>query len=93
MSTTTRALANAGLLSIATASLVSLGCAMGGGPSPSIGSGAGARADVSRRFEQTAPKVGEVMPNLQIYDANGKEIWLHDALRGHPSVLILGCLT
>ena len=28
-----------------------------------------------------------------VYDADGKELWLHDALRGHPSVLILGCLT
>ncbi len=97
MATTTRALANAGLLTIATASLLSIGCATGGGLRPSIGSGsgfgAGARPDFGRRFEETAPKIGEVMPNLQIYDADGKELWLHDALRGHPSVLILGCLT
>ncbi len=93
MATTTRTLANAGLLTIATASLLSIGCATGGGPRPSIGFGAGARPDFGRRFEETAPKIGEVMPNLQIYDADGKELWLHDALRGHPSVLILGCLT
>ena len=95
MATTTRALANAGLLTIATASLLSIGCATGGELRPSIGSGfgAGARPDFGRRFEETAPKIGEVMPNLQIYDADGKELWLHDALRGHPSVLILGCLT
>ena len=93
MATTTRALANAGLLTIATASLLSIGCATGGGPRPSIGFGAGARPDFGRRFEETAPKIGEVMPHLQIYDADGKELWLHDALRGHPSVLILGCLT
>ena len=49
--------------------------------------------EAGQRFERTAPKVGEQMPNLQIYDAEGEEIWLHDVLRGHPSVLILGCLT
>ena len=60
---------------------------------PPRGPGAGMAHEAGQRFERTAPKVGELMPNLQIYDAEGEEIWLHDVLRGHPSVLILGCLT
>jgi len=93
MSTSTRTLAGAGLLSLATAGLLSLGCVTGGQAQPAVGSGAGARSDFGGRFEQAAPKIGEAMPNLQIYDADGKEIWLNDVLRGHPSVIILGCLT
>ena len=85
MIATPRALTAAGLLSfgLATAAL----------SQPPFGSDGDVARQVGQRFERTAPKVGEQMPNLQIYDADGKEIWLHDALRGHPSVLILGCLT
>ena len=82
---TSRALGAVGVLSIslATASV----------SQAPRGAGADLAREVGRGFERTAPKLGEQMPNLRIYDADGKEIWLHDALRGHPSVLILGCLT
>ena len=82
MSSTTRSIATCSLLGIALASAAAAQPA-----------GGGAAQAVAGRFEQTAPDIGEQMPNLQIYDADGKEIWLHDALRGHHSVLILGCLT
>ena len=84
MTTTPPALVAAGLLSL---SFVTAAAAQRPGDSY------GPRQEAEERFERTAPKIGEQMPNLQIYDAEGKEIWLHDALTGHPSVLILGCLT
>ena len=85
MSIPTRALSAAGLLT--------LSLAIAAAAQPPTGPGAGAAREASQRFERAAPKVGETMPNLQIYGADGKQIWLHDELRGHPSVLILGCLT
>lgn len=45
------------------------------------------------RFEAAAPEVGEPMPNVEIHDAQGNKIWLHDVLKGHYTVLVLGCLT
>ena len=75
------------------AGLLTAGVALAAAAQPPTGPGAGMAREESQRFDRTAPKVGRVMPNLQIYDADGKQVWLHDELRGHPSVLILGCLT
>ena len=75
------------------AGLLTLSLNTASSPQPPFGGGADVARQVGQRFERTAPKVGELMPNLQIYDADGKAIWLHDVLKGHPSVLILGCLT
>ena len=47
----------------------------------------------TRRFEATAPAVGESLPDLSVYDASGKERRLGDLLQGHYSVIVLGCLT
>ena len=44
-------------------------------------------------FGDSVPDVGEALPNLTLHDAEGKPVQLQDLLRGHYTVLILGCLT
>ena len=44
------------------------------------------------RFEQNAPQIGATVPDLTVYDADGKEFRLH-TIKGHYTVLVLGCLT
>ncbi len=51
------------------------------------------RQQASRRFEATAPAVGEPLPDLTVYDAGGKEQRLGELLQGHYTVIVLGCLT
>ena len=46
-----------------------------------------------RNFEHDAPSVGDVMPDAVVYDRDGIERRLQDLVVGHPTVLILGCLT
>ena len=48
---------------------------------------------VERRFAQSAPAVGEAMPDLPVYDSEGNELRFRDLVLGHYSVVILGCLT
>ena len=55
--------------------------------------GANGRGMLIRNFEQNAPAVGELMPNVPVYDRDGAEHLLADVLAGRPTVLILGCLT
>ncbi len=55
--------------------------------------GANGRGMLIRNFEQNAPAVGELMPNVPVYDRDGGEHLLADVLAGRPTVLILGCLT
>ena len=55
------------------------------GPDGATGMGRGFGGDV--------PAAGELMPDLPVYDADGNEVRLRDLLRGHYTVLILGCLT
>jgi len=52
-----------------------------------------AQTGPDRRFETSAPAIGEPMPNLAVYDASGKELRLRELLRDHYTVLVLGCLT
>ena len=40
-----------------------------------------------------APAIGEPMPDVVVYDDEGAPHRLPDLLRGHYSVIILGCLT
>ena len=56
-------------------------------------SGAGGRGMLIRNFEERAPAVGELMPNLPVYDHNGQESRLPALMDGRYTVLILGCLT
>ena len=46
----------------------------------------------AQRFEM-APKVGEPLPDLTIFDADGGAVNLRDVAREHYTVLVLGCLT
>ena len=55
--------------------------------------GADGRGMLVRNFERNAPTIGELMPNLPIYDRDGREHLLAEMLAGRPTVLILGCLT
>ncbi len=51
------------------------------------------RQQATRRFEATAPAVGEALPDLTLYDAGGKGLRLGELLQGHYTVIVLGCLT
>ncbi len=66
-------------------SLVATAAAQPGGPN--------GRGVLIRNFEASAPAVGELMPNLPVYDRDGQEARLPALLDGHVTVLILGCLT
>ena len=56
---------------------------------PTGGRGGGG---MGQRFEQDAPQIGATVPDLTVYDADGKEFRLH-TIKGHYTVLVLGCLT
>ena len=51
------------------------------------------RQQATRRFEATAPAIGEPLPDLVVYDASGHERALDELLHGHYTILVLGCLT
>ncbi len=51
------------------------------------------RQQAIRRFDATAPAVGEPLPDLAVYDAGGEQRRLSDLLQGHYTVIVLGCLT
>ena len=51
------------------------------------------RQQANRRFESTAPAVGEPLPDLTLYDADGKALRVGELLQGHYTVIVLGCLT
>ena len=55
--------------------------------------GPGRERPGSQRFEETAPAVGEAVPDVVVYDESGKEQKLREIVRGHYTVLVLGCLT
>ncbi len=44
-------------------------------------------------FSDSVPDVGDALPDLTLHDAEGKTVQLQDLLRGHYTVLVLGCLT
>ncbi len=52
-----------------------------------------AQRPVSRNFEENAPAVGQMMPDVVVYDHDGAERRLGDLLGEQYTVLILGCLT
>ncbi|MDA2937964.1 peroxiredoxin family protein [Acidobacteria bacterium AH-259-A15] len=51
-----------------------------------------ARERVVGQFLEKAPKIGEVLPDVEAFDADGKPFRL-GSLKGHYTVLVLGCLT
>jgi hypothetical protein len=44
------------------------------------------------RFD-VAPKIGDQMPDLTIFDDMGKPVNIRDITKEHYTVLVLGCLT
>ncbi len=52
----------------------------------------GGKEGVSRGFESNSPEIGQMLPDLAGFDADGKEFRLR-SLKGHYSVLVFGCLT
>ena len=48
---------------------------------------------VNRRFNDVAPKIGESLPALSVYDLEGRAVQIRELVRGHYTVLVLGCLT
>lgn len=50
------------------------------------------RNRVITNFNQEAPRVGEPLPDVEILDAQGQPFRL-GSLKGHHTVLALGCLT
>jgi cytochrome oxidase Cu insertion factor (SCO1/SenC/PrrC family) len=44
------------------------------------------------RFE-SGPKVGDQVPDVTIVDDQGNPVSLRDVVRGHYTVMTLGCLT
>ena len=51
-----------------------------------------AQSPRGRGWFSGGPKVGDALPDVVAFDADGKEFSLK-ALRGHYSVLVFGCLT
>lgn len=52
-----------------------------------------AQGPVERLFWEAIPEIGEEMPDVAIYDAEGREVRLHELIEGQHTVFILGCLT
>ncbi|HUG93299.1 MAG TPA: hypothetical protein VML55_20830 [Planctomycetaceae bacterium] len=50
------------------------------------------RQQVVRGFERTAPDVGELLPDVAAFDADGQPLRL-SSLKGSHTVLVFGCLT
>lgn len=50
------------------------------------------RTRVIRQFMESAPKIGQTLPDIRLFDAGGKRFQL-GSLKGHHTVLVLGCLT
>jgi len=50
------------------------------------------RARLQQRFDSTSPDVGEPLPDVTVFDADGKPFALR-RLKDHYTVLVFGCLT
>ncbi|MDP1563665.1 MAG: hypothetical protein Q8M16_19975 [Pirellulaceae bacterium] len=50
------------------------------------------RDAVDSAFNRKSPEVGDTVPNLAAYRADGSTVRLHD-LKGKHTVLVFGCLT
>ena len=51
-----------------------------------------AAQQVNNRFDAAAPKLGETLPAIKGYDAEGREVNLQ-SLKGNYTVVVFGCLT
>ena len=66
---------------------------LGGARRATAQPGADGRGMLVRSFEQSAPAIGALMPDLPVYDRDGREVRLREVLGGRYTVLVLGCLT
>ena len=55
--------------------------------------GTDGRGLLIQNFEANAPAIGELIPDLPVYDGDGQESRLPALVDGRLTVLILGCLT
>ena len=67
------------------------------GPSASYGQvpgqgGQSGRSQVSSAFQRASPGIGEPIPEVTVYTADGKE-FSTSQLKGSYTVLVFGCLT
>ena len=62
-----------------------------GGP-PGRGGRSAMQARLQQKFKRLAPRVGDRLPDVTVYDAAGKPVRLR-ALKDQYTVLIFGCLT
>jgi len=82
------------MLQTETAGLLVLACSLGlVATAVAQPGGANGRGMLMRNFEARAPAVDELMPNLPVYDRDGRESDLRALLSGRFTVLVLGCLT
>ena len=82
------------MLQTQTAGLLVLACSLGlVATAAAQPGGANGRGMLMRNFEARAPAGGELMPNLPVYDRDGRESDLRALLSGRFTVLVLGCLT
>ena len=61
-------------------------------PGESRQGGESARERMVRRFDSASPKLGEPLPDVSGFTADGKPLSLR-ALKGDYKVLVFGCLT
>ena len=54
--------------------------------------GQSGRSGVNSGFEKTAPGIGQPLPEVTLYRADGKQ-FLTSQLKGSYTVLVFGCLT
>ena len=45
------------------------------------------------RFNAAAPSIGQQVPDVPVYTADGEKLGFRNLVRGHYSVVVFGCLT
>ena len=68
-----------------------IGCFLAVALLPSLGF-AQQRKQSEEAFVKDKPAIGDMLPDLTVYDSNGREV-ATSSLRGHYTVLTFGCLT
>jgi hypothetical protein len=48
---------------------------------------------LQERFEASSPNIGEGVPDVPVYTAEGEKVSFRDLVLGHYSVVVFGCLT
>ena len=61
-------------------------------PGMGMGMGPGAAA-MDERFLNGAPGIGELVPEIDVVDDQGKPVNIREVATGQYTVLVLGCLT